>query len=428
MPAFRPPTPALIAVAFLTLMSTACGSGDAASAGAEWEVVRDTVGDTMVVHTVSGSLWGDTATLVPEITIGVFDGDEEYMFGGIASLSVAPDGTIYVMDRQVPALRVYNADGTYRTTLGREGSGPGEYTQPDGGLSVLSDGRVLLRDPGNARINVYSPEGESIDTWPIRGGFNTSNPLFVDENDNAYTQLLIEPDADVSDWVIGLRMIRPDGTSGDTLVPPETNFEAPFIEARTENSVSRNSVPFSPNDHVEFSPLGYYVVGISTDYAFTLYRSNEPPLKISRSYEPVPVQGAEKSWARERSSRNMRNMIPSWRWNGPEIPDLKPPFSGLTLAQDGRIWVQVSLPGVEEENPNYDPDSEGSQPTRWTQATLFDVFEPTGEYLGAVRVNEALSSYPNPYIRGDFLWGVVTDELGVQRVARFRIDRPATTP
>ena len=134
-----------------------------------------TSGDTTVVRTLSGSVWGDTARLVPEITIGVLDGDEEYMFGGIRSLAVSPvDGTVYVFDSQVPALRVYDADGTYRTTFGRDGGGPGEYAQPDGGLTILSDGRVLLRDPGNGRIMVYSPEGEEVETWPVRGGFSSS--------------------------------------------------------------------------------------------------------------------------------------------------------------------------------------------------------------------------------------------------------------
>ena len=172
----------------------------------------DTIGDTIVVRTVSGSIWRDTAQLVPEVSIGMFDGPEEYIFGRVVSLAMGPDGTIYVMDRQVPALRVYNADGTYRTTFGRRGEGPGEYQEPDGGLNVLSDGRVVLRDPANARIQVYSPEGEALDTWRIRGGFNTSRRMMVDPEDRSHALILLDPDASVLDWEMGLVQINPDGT------------------------------------------------------------------------------------------------------------------------------------------------------------------------------------------------------------------------
>lgn len=75
---------------------------------AGWQASYETLGDTLVVRTLSGSVWGDTARLVPEVSIGMFDGPEEYVFGQIHSLAMGQDGTIYVVDRQVPALRVYN--------------------------------------------------------------------------------------------------------------------------------------------------------------------------------------------------------------------------------------------------------------------------------------------------------------------------------
>ncbi|MFH1764016.1 MAG: hypothetical protein ABIF09_07485 [Gemmatimonadota bacterium] len=36
-----------------------------------------TIGDTVVVRTLSGDLWRDTANLVPEVSIGMFDGSED---------------------------------------------------------------------------------------------------------------------------------------------------------------------------------------------------------------------------------------------------------------------------------------------------------------------------------------------------------------
>ena len=50
--------------------------------------VTETIGDTTVVRTLSGSVWGAEATLVPEVSIGELDGPEEYLFGWVFSIAV----------------------------------------------------------------------------------------------------------------------------------------------------------------------------------------------------------------------------------------------------------------------------------------------------------------------------------------------------
>lgn len=412
---------------FLISLSAACGGGDTQGGGGEWEAQRDTVGDTVTVRTVSGSVWEGPAELVPEVRIGQFEGPDEYIFGQVSSLAVGPDGTIYVLDSQVPALRVYEPDGTFRATWGREGGGPGEYQRPRA-LGVLSDGRVLVRDPGNGRITVFSPQGEPLDTWPIRGSFSTSRPLYVDHEDNAYYALLLDPEAGLEDWEIGLLRIHPDGTTGDTLRPPSTGFEAPYVEARTENSWSRTSVPFSPSESWHFSPLGYFVSGLSTRYALDLHEPDGTVLRIAREAPPVPVDPGEADQRKDAITRNFQESYGTWRWNGPDIPGEKPPYRSFFLDQAGRVWIALSQPGVEEENPTYDPEDEASQPTVWSEPPLFDVFEPDGRYLGQVRPPTGFSGYPQPVIRGDTVWAVIRDELDVQQVVRFRLRREADPP
>ena len=419
-------------VLILSAGSTACSTGDEVGGTLAWEAVHDTVGDTIIVRTVSGSVWGDTAELVPEVSIGMLEGPEEYMLGSVVSLAIGADGTIYAMDRQVPALRVYNPDGTYRKTFGRPGDGPGEYEGPDGGLNVLSDGRILLRDPSNARIQVYAPDGEPLDEWRIRGGFNTSARMIVDTLDRAHTIILLETEADIADWTTGLVQILPDGTPGDTLRSPDAGFEGSRIEARFTsddggNSVSVNDVPFTASEDWSLSPHGYYIHGISTDYSLTLLRP-QGLLRIEKVYTPVRVTGGEKAEEEAFATWNMRQTEPGWRWDGDPIPDHKPPYSDFYAGEDGTLWVRVSQPGVKREDPDYDPSEPDAIANEWHEPYLFDVFDTDGRYLGAVRAPDGFRTYPRPIFTRDWVLGSVRDEFDVQSVVKFRVDHPANGP
>ena len=405
----------------------ACSSGDVKGEAEPWSAVRDTVGDTVIVRTIGGSVWGDTAELVPEVSIGMLDGPEEYLLGSIVSLALGADGTIYAVDQQVPALRVYNADGSYRTTFGRPGDGPGEYERPDGGLNVLSDGRILLRDPANARIQVYAPDGEPLDEWRIRGGFNTSNRMIVDPQDRAYTLILLDAEADVADWRPGLVQVLPDGTPGDTLERPDTGFQESWIEARVTDdeggtSASITTVPFTPAEHSDLTPSGYFFHGISTDYAITLLKP-EGALRIEKSWEPVSVARGEKSEEEAFAVRDMRRTDPGWTWDGDPIPDVKPPYSGIFAGEDGTIWVRVSTAAVKRSDPDYDPAEPGAIADEWHEPWLFDVFDEQGRYLGAVRAPDGFQTYPRPIFTREVVLGTVRDEYDVQSVVRFRVER-----
>ena len=260
----------------------ACSGTDTESPFA-WRSTVDTVGDTVVVRTLSGSVWEDTATFEEEVRIGVLDGPDEYILGSVSGVAVTRSGDIYVVDQQVPAVRKYAPDGTYLGDLGREGGGPGEYRRPES-IAILPDGRMLLRDPGNGRINIYGPDGGSLTSWrlPAGGTFHTSRPLYVDTAGNTFTMVLLVHDADVTEWTYGLARYNHAGEITDTLRVPTWEHGPATITARSEGSSSSNSVPFSPDVAWTYSRLGYFIGGVSTNYCIDLFRIGEPVLRIER--------------------------------------------------------------------------------------------------------------------------------------------------
>lgn len=408
-------------------------SGDIGSDSVAWQATRDTVGDTIIVRTTAGSVWGD-ARLVEEVRIGQLDGPDEYTFGDIAAMTTGPDGTLYVLDQQVPALRMYAADGTYLGDLGREGEGPGELKQPDSGLAVLDDGRVLVRDPGNARITVFGPGGEHETEWRIRGSSFTSTPLYVDDAGRVYVQLFeFGEDGPKFSFV----RYTQDGVPADTIPVPRSP-DVPRLTAVRESdggtSRSTRGVPFWPTVSTELSKTGEFVVGDQAAYSIDVPRAGGV-LRIQRAYEPVAVDPGERDNTRERVIHGLRRTEPGWDWDGPAIPDEKPAFRSLMVDEDGRIWThlyaaaepippeEIEERGAGSTGATAASGSGGDQapPERWREPVRFDVFDPDGTYLGQLEAPRGFQTYPRPTISGDTVWAVVEDELDVPYVVRFRI-------
>lgn len=413
---------ALCAVAGAGLGLAACGAGSNPGT-ARWTVEHDTIGDTVVVRTLLGQDPAP-AELVEELTIGMLDGPDEYVFGQIATLAVDAEGTIYVLDRQVPVLRKYGPDGEYLGAIGRKGGGPGEYQRPDGGLAILDDGRILLRDPGNARINVYSPNGEPLDSWRMPGGFFTSDPLYVDRDGYTYTPVIAARNDDGT-WEAGLLRYGPDGAALDTLRQPSMGIEPARLVAVWEEgnsrSMSMQSVPFMPDERWVVDRQGQFVGGAGDPYAVYVYRKDEPVLRIERTREPARVHPEEKADHEQFITAILRRTEPGWRWNGPSIPDVKPAYRTVSVAADGQIWVHLYQPG---ERIAVEPDEDANRPPgvpapiRWREPSVFDVFEPDGRYVGAVRIPERVRV---AFMRGDHIWAIARGEFDEQYIKRYRV-------
>lgn len=414
-------------VAPLLALSLACSRGDRSSLNhTGLQVTRDTIGDTVVVRTVSGSAWGSPGRLEEKFSIGVVDGDENLMLGTLAALAVASDGSIYLSER-TPALKKFGPDGSYLKTFGRLGSGPGEYRRPDGGLAILPDGRVVLRDPGNARLQVYSADGVPLATWRISGGFNTGRKLYSDTAGNVFTLILYDAASDPTDWTLGLLRFGPDGLAKDSIKVPKWSYDRAFIKGEGKGSTSVNDVPFSAAAHWTLSPLGYLIGGVSNRYRIDLFRPGKL-LRIEREMKAVPVQSEEAADRKRVETENMERNFPGWVWNGPDIPGTKPWFRDIFAGQDGRIWVLLSRPG--RKDPSVEPasgnSSRGFSVSAWTEPVAFDVFEPDGRYLGEVSAPEGFLTFPEPIFRGDTVWAGVENVDGVRFVGRFEIARDST--
>jgi DNA-binding beta-propeller fold protein YncE len=113
--------------------------------------------------------------------------------------AMGPDGNLYVTDSS-QRVTVISRAGKVVRRWGKPGSGPGEFkfipgdpTTPSyvqGGIAVGADGKVYVADSGNARVEVFTPQGQFIRQFGSygsgKGQFLRPFYVAVDAAENVY--------------------------------------------------------------------------------------------------------------------------------------------------------------------------------------------------------------------------------------------------
>ena len=414
------------AMLILTVLVAGCGApASAPDAGGTWVGTIITEGNVTTVVNESGAVWGGTATLVEEASIGVESGAEEYMLGDVRAV-FATSEHIYVVDGQVPLLRYYDLDGVFLGNIGGRGQGPGEYLEP-AMLTGDQAGRIFLYDTRKG-INVYSEAGESLETWSYGVGPGAMVPT---QAGTLWVPTRIR-DRTTGRSVYGVGEYGKDGLIGDVRFPREVAFEPIEMTVMTrfggEAYVAVPFAPHAPRSVLTITSSGSIVVGASDRYRFEVQSENGAVIAVEKRWTPVPVEPEEADWHRRLLVSTLRAEMapPEWDWDGAEIPPNKPAFTYLIAAASGEIWVV--RPGKGERLPDciQDPLQAGHVQARdapcWRDRTLLDVFDAEGRYLGEVTPPDYFGT--NLHINGDTIVSVVEDEAGTIMVKRYRLVLP----
>lgn len=115
-----------------------------------------------------------------------------------------------------------------------------------------------------------------------------SPPLYVDTAGRVYHSVFEFVDGATDWWVVRFGY---GGVRGDSLHADRWQYDTPRLEVRYEQGGNRRfsvaNVPFTASGAWTFSPRGYLVAGVSTEYRFELMRPAGPGFRIDRHAEPV---------------------------------------------------------------------------------------------------------------------------------------------
>lgn len=312
-------------------------------------------------------------------------------FGRIDGLAIDTAGRAWILDGLNLEIVVYDTLGRRIMEVGREGEGPGELSDPLG-LFADQTGRVWVSDLGNARYSAFDFTGQLVEEQrrEVVGrpyhwrALHLGGDAFMESGAGRWGRLWSET------------VFRLDGSMSkqDSIAVGESlaTFDLP--------DDARFSVPVPWRTEYLWTPDGDGGIwrGHTRPYLLVNVTMAEDTIRtIRREEEAPPVTSAERDSVLARLDSISGLPISA---QADLIPEAKPAITALHTSAEGDLWVR----------------------RWWTEAepgSRFDVYAPDGRLRGTVTVDVRIE--PPIAVRGDRLYGVVRDELGVSSVTVRRV-------
>lgn len=346
----------------------------------------------------------------PAVSIGGANAEGPYDVGRVTGARRLADGNIVLLNGATSELRFFDGTGRYLRSVGRKGSGPGEFQSP---YQLLRHGpdTLMVQDFSTSRITLVGIGGTFYGDVPLHGFFggsligrlpdgslllSASQPVWPGQQTSGRGR---EP--------VQLVRVSRAGAVLDTIgVFPGSET----VREVSEHSASVGPATFGRSTVFTIADSLLYV-GDNAEYRVRVFGDGRRLIRIiEKAQLPAPVTAAMVD--SEKALRDRRTTDPRWReienrmWALDRLPETLPAYRNIAVDADGWLWVRP-----------YSLAQEGS--------VTWDVFDASGRLRCAVRLPANLTARE---IGHDDLLGVATDEDGVEQVRLYRMRRNAVAP
>lgn len=362
-----------------------------------------------------GEEWAILPT--PDVVVGALDGDERYLLNQVWGLRGFEDGRIAVLDYGSSRVRVYDGEGRHLVDVGGPGEGPAEFDRPQY-VDVRGDTIVVVQS-APIRVSWFDMQGDLLDALTVPSG-SAGRPLFgwpFGRFDDGSFAMAVSAGGAPSDRP---GRARERGSIWRlTLDPPgvDSLLALDMEEVVVHASGGWNGVTFgrttwhaADRDAIHSLETGRFEIR-TYDPAGRLVRI------LRRPWQPQPVTQEHKlrfaeqlAAVRQLDPEQTDNVIASLDQPN-RSAELLPAARLLAVDRVGNLWVE-----------NFDDVG--------IEIGRFSVFSAAGVWLGNIDLPPGL-----PWLRGrrgttldiddHSVLSVWTDDLGVEQVRRYRIDKPS---
>ena len=385
------------------MFTVGCASGGREAVPAS----RDSAGVRIVES--SRPAWGsDSGWRIepkPSLDIGSADGGEPYLFSYVETALRLGDGTIVVANAGSGELRFFDSTGRHVRSVGRKGSGPGEFGQSSVHIWRAPNGDIVAEDAGNRRVNIFDSAQVFRATvtldLPPTGLQPSLQGVLADGS------WLVQARVDGAQPTDGewrsTRVYHRYGNDGRHLATLAQSPEALVVGMSEGRMRTFVSVPFSPSPFVAAQAATVLLnddgaprlIQLAADGAIrSIYRWQAPRRKsadLIEAYRSAEVaQISDTAWKRRTRAFLSRSM---------PIPEFVPAYVRMIVDYAGNIWLQRYYLSSEHERIN-------------------DILAPDGRWLGTVTLPPGLWVLQ---VGPDFLLGWRRDESDVEHVVVHRL-------
>lgn len=368
--------------------------------------VRDSAGVVIIENArpewADGAEWRVAAE--PDLSIGAVAGEDAYLLDRVAHALRQSNGRIVVFNGGTQELRYYDAGGGYLYSVGGRGDGPGEF----------QGARRLFRAPGDSlvvadgiagRLSLLDPDGGFVRSHNVGWGRASPSGRLADGRMVHLTYADPELAVAVGHVRVPLHLLlfAPERALEDTAAVLPGGDE---YRVEVQGGISNYDVPFGRQQNIAVAGDRIYS-GLGEVFEVEVRRADgvlESLIRAAVRPRSVRPEDLER-WRRgllERASERSRPAVERVVRDAP-VPATMPAYSAFRVDAEGNLWVRVYAPPGEP-------------------AVTWRVFDPRGRWLGEVDLPEGLDVTE---IGADYLLGIVRDELDVEYVRLYRIEKPS---
>jgi len=349
----------------------------------EWKGKIEIVDGVKVVHNFQHDVF-KPIEFVEDISIGIEEGDENYMFNYPVDIDSDSEGNIYVLDYQDCIIKKYDPFGKFVAQFGRKGQGPAEFTNPYS-MMISHQDSVYVGDYMLRKIEIISPAGVYQKTIKVDFlyffSINKNNDFIIGheeydkEGNRFYNVGRFDFQKNEAEGFFSQRQYWPARIMNEEFV-----YEFPYYVRWDINS----------KDHI------YVASGV--DYEVSVFDSDGNLLfKFTKDFNHVRVSGEE-----------MKKISDRLKGRGPNpfmANPVYPVFRFISIDEKDRVWV-------EHYQPNWG--------NRTNKETIYDVFSFDGKFLFSTKINGHI--YPQLIFKNGYIYALKKDDSGYSRAIRLKIN------
>jgi len=341
----------------------------------KWEGKIATENGVVVIKNPAKPIYKrEIVTFEDDLIIRNKEKDRDASFYNISCFTVDYEGNIYLVDSKRMEIIIYNKEGKYIRTIGRQGQGPGEFSFPPSNIQFTPEKEIMVVTNS---ILFYKSNGQFLRELkhPI---VILSLGTLIDAHKNLY---VLKSEFDKKQKLY-------------KLAPP---YKDPDIIA-VRKEIGR-STPFQM---IRYAIVKENVLiwGVSSEYKFYIMDNKGKLVKIiEKEHKPLEVTA---DW----KARYLNAMPKEFPKEGQEFSRYFPAFDYFFADDEGRLFVRTF-----EKIP-------------YTDKYFFDIFDREGRYLTrtALKVGREISLKQDSFIiKNNELYTVYYDEEDYPILKRMKI-------